>query len=356
MKKGDNDIIKVLGDLDNELIEEADPYRADAGKKTAVGRSVSPTTVHRLRIAAGIAAAAIVLVIGIAFIKKGLTKVKPGNDNRPGSGQPAATATQGVTATPIIGDATTPTMEPLQDTPTPTPEIPQDTPTPEVPKYTPTPTPEIPQYTPTPEVPKYTPTPTPEIPQDTPTPSESHNTPTPTMTMGVPSPTPTPSAYRGELTEESAHQLIYWFTSRLDNWGHFDQIYVLVFPEDKIEEITERYRAEYGMPEDCTLYEYVEAQHEAKVKELYFESGHLQWHEWKIPGSTAMSLRDAGSEIRRMIQEDGVELPEDATVCVEDVTIIWHYDDKTIEGTKQICVYSYNGCLYIAGILVDEWM
>ena len=315
MKKGDNDIILVLGGLDEKMIEEADPYRADAGKKAAAGQSVSSTTVHRLRIAAGIAAAAVVLVIGIALLKKGLTNVKPGNENRPGGGQSAATATQGVTATP-----------------------------------------EVPQYTPTPEITKNTLVPDKPQHTATPTPGESDTTPTPTMTPGVASPTPTPSAYRGELTEESAHQLIYWFTSRLDNWGHFDQIYVLVFPEDKIEEITERYRAEYGMPQDCTLYEYVEAQHEAKVTEMHFESGHLQWVEWKIPGSTAMSLRDAGPEIRRMIQEDGVELSEDATVCVENVTIIWKYDDKTIEVTRQLCVYSYNGCLYIAGIRVDEWM
>ena len=328
MKKGDNDILLLLGGLEDKLIEEADPYRADAGKDNAAGRSVPSATMHRIRIAAGIAAAAVVLVIGIAFLKKGLTNVKPGNENRPGGGQPAATATPGVTVTP-------------------TPEVPQNTPTPEITKNALNPI--KPQHT-------ATPTPGGSNATPTPTPGGSNATPTPTMTPGVPSPTPTPCAYRGELTEESAHELIYMFTSALDDWGHFDRIYVMAFPEDKIEEISERYRTDYGMPQDCTLYEYVEAQHEAKVTKLHFESGDLQWVEWKIPGSQAMSLQDAGPEVRRMIQEDGVELPEDATVCVENVTIIWQYDDKTIEVTRQLCVYSYNGCLYIAGIRVDEWM
>lgn len=57
-----------------------------------------------------------------------------------------------------------------------------------------------------------------------------------------------------------------------------------------------------------------------------------------------------------MIREAGVELPEDATVYVETVKFSWHYDDETVERTKQFCVYSYNGCLYIAGIRVDDWM
>ena len=323
MKKGDNDIIKVLGELDEKLVEEANPYRTDAEKKAAASQSdsngrSSSAILYRLRIVAGIAAAAVVLVIGIVVLKKGLTNVKPGNDNKPGAGHLTATATPG------IGDATTPTPEPFTDTPTPTMEVP---------RYTPTP----------------------EVPQDTPTPTGSQyaTTPTPTMTPGVASPTPTPSARREELTEESADWLIRdFYNAAFFNWNQFDKIYVLVFPEDKIEEISGKYRADYGMPQDCTLYEYVEEQHRTRRNEI----GSPNAISIQTPGSQEMSLQDAGPEIQRLIREDGVELPMDAKVCVETVSWTLYYDEETIEGTRQICVYSYNGCLYIAGIRVDEWM
>ena len=141
MKTENNDMLQALAGLDERWIEEADPYagpKSDGGVKRAEGASVIRAT--RLRMAAGFAVAAIVLVAVIVLAKQGLPGflIKKPSDQRPGGGGTIATPTQALT---------TPTPEPV--TGTPTPYIPEGTPTPTL--------------SPTPYTPEGTPTPTPDI-------------------------------------------------------------------------------------------------------------------------------------------------------------------------------------------------
>ena len=168
MKTENNDMLQALAGLDERWIEEADPYagpKSDGGVKRAEGASVIRAT--RLRMAAGFAVAAIVLVAVIVLAKQGLPGflIKKPSDQRPGGGGTTATPTQALT---------TPTPEPV--TGTPTPYIPEGTPTPE--PVTGTPTPYIPEGTPTPTL-----SPTPYTPDGTPTPTLS---PTPDIGTIVP--------------------------------------------------------------------------------------------------------------------------------------------------------------------------
>lgn len=148
MKK-ENDFLHIVAGIDDRLIEEADPYREKTPKTGKTKLSM-----YRLRMIAGVAAAAVVLIVGVWLVKSGVLKSPPA-----GPGQTVVT--------------------------TPTPPA-QTTPTPEMPQTTSTPTPELPKTTPTPDIPKITATPTPGLPDATPTP-----------TMGVPKPTPTPIGESG---------------------------------------------------------------------------------------------------------------------------------------------------------------
>ena len=128
MKTEDKDMLHVLSGIDEKLIEEADPYRADQKKAACVGDSEGAGKASRgswFRPAMGIATAAAVLVIGIVIMKLGVPTAKPGKNERPVS---TATPTQGV---PETTPTPTPTTEPAY-TPTPTPTT--------EPAYTPTPT------------------------------------------------------------------------------------------------------------------------------------------------------------------------------------------------------------------------
>ena len=167
MKK-ENDFLHIVAGIDDRLIEEADPYREKTQKTGKTKLSM-----YRLRMIAGVAAAAVVLIVGVWLLKSGVLKSPPA-----GPGQTVA-----VTPTPV---QTTPTPKLPQSTSTPTPDIPKttSTPTPDIPLTTSTPTPEIPQTTPT--QPPIVATPTPGLPDATPTP-----------TMGVPQPTPTPIGESG---------------------------------------------------------------------------------------------------------------------------------------------------------------
>ncbi|MBQ6660260.1 MAG: hypothetical protein IJM57_02385 [Lachnospiraceae bacterium] len=201
MKK-ENDFLHIVAGIDDRLIEEADPYREKTPKTGKTKLSM-----YRLRMIAGVAAAAVVLIVGVWLVKSGVLKSPPA-----GPGQTVVT-------TPTPPAQTTPTPEMPQTTSTPTPELPKATPTPDIPKITATPTPGIPKITatPTPDIPKMTATPTPDIPKATPTPGipkitatptpdipkiTATPTPgipdaTPTPTMGVPQPTPTPIGESG---------------------------------------------------------------------------------------------------------------------------------------------------------------
>ena len=177
MKTEDNDMLQMLSGIDEKLIEEADPYRADQKKAAYVGNSEGAVRASRgkwLRPAMGIAAAAAVLAIGIAIMKLGVPTAKPGNNERPG--KTAATPTMKIetTATPMQGvQETTPTMEPAY---TPTPGLPDTTatPTPSLPETTPTPPPDFPVFTPTPTM-GQRPTPTPDPDAGEPLPFASWN-------------------------------------------------------------------------------------------------------------------------------------------------------------------------------------
>jgi len=177
MKTDKNDMIEMLSDIDEELIEEANPYSTDSANNAAgVGIEKGAGTTSRgmkLRVLTRIAAAAAVLLIGFALIKFGVPMMKPGSGDKPGANT-AATPTMEPVDTP------TPTMA-LRDTPTPTMAL-RDTPTPTMePAYTPTPTPE----------PAYTPTPTMGFPVFTPTPTMGQRpTPTPDPDAGEPLPYP----------------------------------------------------------------------------------------------------------------------------------------------------------------------
>lgn len=147
MKTENNrDLLKILTGLDERWIMEADPYRegAGSGQDIAEGSEAAGVAgtewkdgaaggarVFRMRVAAGVAAAALVAVACVALAKSGLPLFhkKPDGVNVP---SPVST----VTGTP------TPTMKPVQQTPTPT--IHPGTPTPTLWPGQPTPIPTTP--------------------------------------------------------------------------------------------------------------------------------------------------------------------------------------------------------------------
>ncbi len=150
------DLIHGLTDLDDRLIEEADPYTENETVSAGVGVKNTPARrIARLRVLSGIAAAAIIVVIGFVGAKNGWFKKLVPSDQKP---TPVGTATPcPTTPTPTMWP-TTPTQEPQVNTPTPTEPI--ATPTPTMPVATPTPS--LPDATPTPTItPRQNPMPTP---------------------------------------------------------------------------------------------------------------------------------------------------------------------------------------------------
>lgn len=136
-------------DLDDRLIEEANPYTENESVSAAVGdNNKSKRSLVRLRVLSGLAAAVVIVAIGIVAAKNGwFKKLKP-SDQKP-------------VATPSASASTpTPTEMQYKNTPTPTMPI-ETTPTPTMPVET-TPTPTMQVGTPTPTItPRQNPRPTP---------------------------------------------------------------------------------------------------------------------------------------------------------------------------------------------------
>ena len=122
------DLIHGLTDLDDRLIEEANPYTENETVSAGVGvKNTSARRTARLRMLSGIAAAAII-VVGFVAAKNGWFKKLVPSDQKP---------TPVGTATPC---PTTPT--PTMPAATPTPSLPDATPTPTItPRQNPMPTP-----------------------------------------------------------------------------------------------------------------------------------------------------------------------------------------------------------------------
>lgn len=136
-------------DLDDRLIEEANPYTENESVSAAVGdNNKLKRSLVRLRVLSGLAAAVVIVAIGIVAAKNGwFKKLKP-SDQKP-------------VATPSASASTpTPTEMQYKNTPTPTMPI-ETTPTPTMPVET-TPTPTMQVGTPTPTIsPRQNPRPTP---------------------------------------------------------------------------------------------------------------------------------------------------------------------------------------------------
>ena len=152
MKK--TDLIHGLTDLDDRLIEEANPYTENETVSAGMGVKNTPARrIARLRVLSGIAAAAIIVVIGFVGAKNGwFKKLRPSHQDP----TPVATPTLAPTTptpTAVMGkDNTTPTpqaeltpeptKEPVEGTPTPTMGPVDATPTPTIsPRQNPMPTP-----------------------------------------------------------------------------------------------------------------------------------------------------------------------------------------------------------------------
>lgn len=144
------DLIHGLTDLDDRLIEEANPYTENETVSAGMGvKNTSARRIARLRMLSGIAAAVVIVVVGFVAAKNGWFKKLVPSDQKP---TPVGTATPcPTTPTPTMWP-TTPTQEP--HTPTATPVMGKDT--------TPTPTMGQPDGTPTPTItPRQNPRPTP---------------------------------------------------------------------------------------------------------------------------------------------------------------------------------------------------
>ena len=151
MKK--TDWTHKLTDLDDRLIEEADPYTENEPASAGVGvNDKSARRLTKLRVLSGIAAAVVIVAIGIVAAKNGwFRKLKPSHQD----------------PTPVA----TPTMAPTTPTPTAVMGKDQTTPTPQA-ELTPEPTKEPAEGTPTPTMEPVDATPTPTItPRDNPEPT-----------------------------------------------------------------------------------------------------------------------------------------------------------------------------------------
>ena len=125
------DLMRGLTDLDDRLIEEANPYTENEPASAGVGvNDKSARRLTKLRVLSGIAAAVVSVAIGIVAAKNGwFKKLRPSHQDP----TPVATPTLApTTPTPVA----TPTLAPT----TPTPTMPAATPTPSLPDATPTPT------------------------------------------------------------------------------------------------------------------------------------------------------------------------------------------------------------------------
>ncbi len=114
------DLIHGLTDLDDRLIEEANPYTENETVSAGMGvKNTSARRIARLRVLSGIAAAAIIVVIGFVGAKNGwFKKIVPSQQDP----TPVGTATPcPTTPTPTMPVAIpTPTITPRQN-PMPTP-------------------------------------------------------------------------------------------------------------------------------------------------------------------------------------------------------------------------------------------
>ena len=224
-------------DLDDRLIEEANPYTEETVSSVVGDNHRSSRSLVRLRVLSGVAAAALIVVIGIVAAKNGWFKKLRPTDQKP-------------VATPTASPTTpTPPAEQYETTPTPTMPV-ETTPTPEQPVFTPTPTMPV-ENTPTPFVPTPTPehvsTPTPTMPVENtptpfvPTPTPEHvSTPTPTMSVeATPTPTitprqnpePTPMGLQEKKIPDDARELSMsevkqsdWFKNIPEDTFHFYDI------------------------------------------------------------------------------------------------------------------------------------
>ena len=118
------DLMRGLTDLDDRLIEEANPYTENEPASAGVGvNDKSARRLTKLRVLSGIAAAVVIVAIGIVAAKNGwFKKLRPSHQ----APTPVATPTLApTTPTPVA----TPTLAPTTPTPTITPrDNPEPTP------------------------------------------------------------------------------------------------------------------------------------------------------------------------------------------------------------------------------------
>ena len=129
------DLMRGLTDLDDRLIEEADPYTENEPASAGVGvNDKSARRLTKLRVLSGIAAAVVIVAIGIVAAKNGwFKKLRPSHqDPTPVATPTLAPTTPTPVATPTLAPTTpTPTAAMGKDNTTPTPTItPRDNPEP----------------------------------------------------------------------------------------------------------------------------------------------------------------------------------------------------------------------------------